>query len=241
LQECVKGIDMPANFNILLEKGVPEGNNILLIGPPGIGKTIFCENFLNACLGDGISCIYVTIDKTPSEVKNNLQKGRTKLDNKNILIIDGYTWLIGKSREQYHIENLSNLTELNFKIISAASSVNKPFFLIFDSLSPLSLYNPENFVMKFLQLLMAKIKEWKGVGLYVVQAGVHSEEFYNTLGYLVDGIFDMKMIEEEKGIKRFFRVRAIGTVSHDTKWVPFIIRDDRTIEIQSESEGKRDA
>jgi KaiC/GvpD/RAD55 family RecA-like ATPase len=81
LQECVKGIDMPANFNILLEKGVPEGNNILLIGPPGIGKTIFCENFLNACLGDGISCIYVTIDKTPSEVKNNLQKGRLKLDN----------------------------------------------------------------------------------------------------------------------------------------------------------------
>jgi KaiC/GvpD/RAD55 family RecA-like ATPase len=88
---------------------------------------------------------------------------------------------------------------------------------------------------------MAKIKEWKGVGLYVVQAGVHSDEFYNTLGYLVDGIFDMKMIEEEKGIKRFFRVRTIGSVSHDTKWVPFIIRDDRTIELQLESEGKRDA
>ena len=238
LQKVIQKVFLPSNFQILLES-IPQGNNVLLMGPPGIGKTIFCENLIDVSLKNDIPCVYVTIDTTPNEVKNNFVKSGVKFDENKIIFIDGYTWLIGKSNEKYHIENLSNLTELNFRIISASSAVKKPFLLVFDSVSPLSLYNPENFVLKFLQLLLAKVKEWEGVGVYVVQEGVHSSEFYNTISYLVDGIFDMKRVEEEDCICRLFRVRSISSASHETKWMPFKIESDRSVELILEEKGKK--
>ncbi|UCH56626.1 MAG: ATP-binding protein [Candidatus Bathyarchaeota archaeon] len=237
-----KGLMLPSNFGYLIEGGIPEGNNILLIGPPGNGKTIFCENMANEYMRNNIKFVYVTLDKTPEEVKNDFLKHGLDLSEgryiDEMFFVDGYTWLIGKSNEKYHVDSLSNLTELQFRIARAALELPKPLLLIFDSISPLSLYNSESFVMKFLQLLFARIKEWKSLGIFVVQAGVHSQEFYNTLGYMVDGIFDMKINEEDGVIKRFFRVRNISSVAHETRWAPFTIGENRTITLLSEGGEK---
>lgn len=228
MQELSDNINLPTNFNALLEYGISEGSNILITGPPGVGKTIFCENIAIDCMNHNMNCIYVTTDTTPEEIKNNLSKSSRE---EEITFIDSYTWLIGKSEEKYFVENLHNLTELNFRIISAGSSVEAPFLLIFDSISPLSLYNSEQHVMIFLQRLLAKIKGWKSYGLYIIQSNVHSEEFYNTVGYMVDGIFDMRIRDEEE-IQRYFRVRSLKNASHDTKWVPFTIENDRRMSLQ---------
>lgn len=183
-----------------------------------------------------MSCVYVTADKTPSEIAYNfLQLGidlKGEKFKEKMVFVDGYTWLIGKSNEKFYIESLSNLTELNFKIFSAISNLPKPVLLIFNSVSPLSLYNPEAFVLKFLQLLFARIKEYGAIGIFVAQAGVHSQEFYTTFEYLVDGIFDMKIGEEQGNIMRFFRIRSMSSVAHETMWVPFIIDYDRQIKLK---------
>jgi len=121
---------------------------------------------------------------------------------------------------------------LSIRIASAACDLASPILLIFDSVSPLPVYNPENVVVKFLQLLLARVKDWKGIGVYVVQEGVHSGEFCNTLGYLVDGIFDMKMKEERGKITRYFRIRSLKFTSHETKWIPFIIQADRKFKLK---------
>ena len=44
----------------------------------------------------------------------------------------------------------------------------------------------------------------------------------------------MKMIENDENIKRYFRIRSISQVSHETKWMPFIIEDKRDIKLQLE-------
>ena len=242
LQEVPRGIYLPSNFSDLIKEGMNEGNNILLIGPAGSGKTIFCENVANEYLNNNFDFIFVTLDKNPDEIAEDFQKHGRNLDEicfkDKMLFVDGYTWLIGKSDKKYHVDSLSNLTELQYKISSASLELEKPFLLVFDSISPLSLYNAEPFVLKFLQLLFARIKEWKSLGLFVVQAGVHSEEFYNTLGYLVDGIFDMKLIEDGGEMKRYFRIRNISSIAHETNWLPFIIESNRTIKLQIQGEEK---
>ena len=226
----------------LVNEGLPKGSNISLTGPPGVGKTIFCENLAYDFLRKGGNCLYVTLDKAPDDVKNDLQELRIDLSEKEykrrLVFVDGFSWLIGKSKEEYRIESLANLTELSIRIASAACDLVDPTLLILDSVSPLSVYNPENVVVKFLQLLLARVKDWKGMGVYVVQEGVHSDEFCNTLGYLADGIFDMKMMEERGKITRYFRIRSLKFTSHETKWIPFVIQAERKFELKHRRGGK---
>jgi KaiC/GvpD/RAD55 family RecA-like ATPase len=226
----------PSFLEPLIKEGFPKGSNFSLIGPPGVGKTIFCENLVNNFLRNGGSCLYVTLDKAPDDVRSNFQELRTTLSEKEckkrLVFVDGFSWLIGKSREAYHVENLANLTELSIRVSSAAYDLADPILLIFDSVSPLVVYNPENVVVKFLQLLLARIKDWNGMGVYVVQEGVHSDEFCNTLGYLVDGILDMKMKEEKGKITRYFRIRSLKFMSHETRWIPFVIQTDRKFKLK---------
>jgi KaiC/GvpD/RAD55 family RecA-like ATPase len=142
---------------------------------------------------------------------------------KRLVFVDGYGWLTGKSDEMFHIENLANLTEMIILIERAASYIKGPLFLVFDSVSPLPMHNPEVDVIKFLQLLIARIKNWKGTGIYVLQAGVHSERFLNTLAFLVDGVFEMKIEEEEGALKRYFRIGNLRFMAPRMTWMPFVI------------------
>lgn len=233
--EFGRRILLPEFLRPLVKDGLSEGCNILLLGPPGNGKTIFCDNFAKQYLEDNKCSVYVTSEKTPGEITYNFRqlgidlKGDEFRDN--LIFVDGYTWLTGKSDKRFKIESLSNLTELNYKISSAISTLSRPVLLIFNSLSPLTLYNSEAFVLKFLQLLFAKIKECGAVGIFIAQSGVHNQTFYTTMEYLVDGIFDMKMEEDQGNLTRFFRIRSLNSVHRDTRWVPFSIDSDRQIKL----------
>lgn len=87
-------------------------------------------------------------------------------------------------------------------------------------------------VTKFLQLLAARIKNWRAIGIFVVQAGVHSEEFYNALAYLVDGIFDLRQEEERGAVKRYFRIRNLRFEEREVGWMPFIIEAGRGFKLE---------
>jgi len=60
-----------------LVKGTVPSSSIVLIGPPGVGKTTFCKQFLfNGLLMDEPS-IYVTTQESPEEIENS-QKALVK-------------------------------------------------------------------------------------------------------------------------------------------------------------------
>lgn len=220
----------------LVSNKTSRGYSILLLGPPSVGKTVFCENLVKFCQQDKLAVLYVSLDKSPDDIKNDLQhlglNVSLKSSRKSIVFIDGFNWLIGEFQEEFHVDNLGNLTELSIQIASAAESLSEPPLLIFDSISPLLVYNPENVVVKFLQILLAKIRNWRGFGFFVVQDGVHSDGFCNTLSYLVDGIFDMKIKEENDEISRHFRIRSLKSIPHDTKWIQFEIKTNREIKLK---------
>ena len=228
----------PLNFGSILENGFPKGCIISLFGPVGVGKTVFCENLAKGFLNSGAGCVYISTEQAPSDIRNDfrtLEADVEKLETqRRFAFIDGYSWLAGSSAETYRVENLANLSELATTIEKAYTNLGQEELIILDSVSPLCLHNPEEDVIKFLQLLAARTKGWGAMGVIVVQAGVHSQEFYNALAYLVDGMFDLRQNQEGNVIKRYFRIRNLRFSAHEVGWMPFIIEAGRGFKLERE-------
>lgn len=58
----------------LIEGGFPTGSVTLVSGGAGTGKTIFCSQFLWHGLENGDSCLFVTLEEEPEEVKADAEE-----------------------------------------------------------------------------------------------------------------------------------------------------------------------
>lgn len=225
------------NFGPVLENAFQKGYTVSLYGPVGAGKTIFCENMARCFLNGGAECIYISTERTPADIRIDLATLKVNVDKleaqRKLTFVDGYSWLVGSSAETYRVENLANLSELTATIEKACADLDHDELVILDSVSPLCLHNPEEDVTKFLQLFAAKNKGRAAIGITVVQEGVHSSKFYNTLAYTVDGMFDLRKDEQDSEIKRYFRIRNLRSCAHSAEWIPFTIEPDRDFKLEN--------
>ena len=210
---------------------VPEGN-LIVIGPSGIGKTILCETIMNELLLTGARIMYVTLDHSPEDIRSRIQARDFSIsENKMpLMFVDGYSWLVGEATEKYSARNLSNLSDLSVKMISASNELGKGIFFIFDSVSSLLVYNAENEVERFLGVNMARMKHAHNLGLWVVEQGIHSESFYNVLRHKSDGVLEMKFKENDQGtVERYARLHTFKNLKHEILWKSFDIEKGQLI------------
>jgi KaiC/GvpD/RAD55 family RecA-like ATPase len=201
--------------------------NVLLIGPPGIGKTLFCETNLVDCLKSGNNSLYIALESDASEIKARLFEHDENVEQEGtLLFVDGYSWLVGGSDEKYALNNLSNLSDLSVKIISASTAINHNLLFIFDSISTLLIYNSENEVERFLGINMARMKHFNNVGFWILEEGIHSNRFYNVLRQRSDCVLEMRF-EEKSELTRSIRMHTCKSNEHETRWLPFHIVDGR--------------
>jgi KaiC/GvpD/RAD55 family RecA-like ATPase len=213
-------------FKLFTHNSVPIGN-IILIGPPGIGKTLFCETNLVDCLKSGNNSLYIALESDTSEIKSRLFKLDENWEEKSTLVfVDGYSWLVGGSDEKYALTNLSNLSDLSVKIISASTALNHNLVFMFDSISTLLIYNSENEVERFLRINMARMKHYNNVGFWILEEGIHSNRFYNVLRQRSDCVLELRF-EEKSELTRSIRMHTCKTNEHETRWFPFHIIDGR--------------
>lgn len=222
---------IPLLTSFVHSNAIPEGN-LIVVGPSGIGKTILCETIMRDLLLNRTRIMYASLDHSPKDIRTRVEaKGISMSEGDAPLVfVDGYSWLVGEATEKYSARNLSNLSDLSVKMISASNELGKGIFFIFDSVSSLLVYNAENEVERFLGVNMARMKHAHNLGLWVVEEGIHSESFYNVLRHKSDGVLEMKFEENDRGaVERYIRLHTLKNLKHEIMWKPFDIQEGQLV------------
>jgi KaiC/GvpD/RAD55 family RecA-like ATPase len=224
-----------------LVEGVPPNSSLLLIGPSGVGKTIFCKHFIYNGLMRGEQGLYVTTSESPQEIEKSMKKfGFETVSYKksdSFRIVDCYSWKTGgTSSTNWVITNPGDLAVISMTIENAMRGLNK-IRLVFDSITGLTSfcsYNPL-FFSKFVQIVVARIKSLDGNAIFVVNPEAHDQQFMSYLRQIFDGTLEMKEDESGNEIKRLIRLFSLKGARHKTQWTPFNITD-RGIVVRDEIE-----
>jgi|GEM_PF-193440 len=209
--------------------GIKGGSNILLIGPPLCGKEIIVSQIMHhgAAIKEN-SIINVTTRETGAHILEWFKENKLNLPLDRIGIIDCVTKT--PSDEVVMNENIKiagnscGLTGIGLKI----SQLIDEFFikkkiqnnqLHINSLSTFLMGSNAQNVFRFLQVITKRIKSIGGLGIYLIDGGMHEDQEIATLRQLFDGIIE---IESEKD-KNFIRIRIVGLASKPTSWFEYEI------------------
>ena len=215
----------------ILIKGEIPCCSLLLIGPTGVGKTIFCKHFFYNGLKKNETCIYVTTSETPEEfelsMKNLGLDIRLFKEKNNMLIVDGCSWKLGKkSSSKFAVDGQHNyLTSMSIAINKAKKNLRNIRF-IFDSISELAALSDNASTINYIRSLTGKIRLEGGKAFFTVATGAHDDHFMNLLRLTFDGILEMRLDDSGNEIKRLLRVFSLKGIKHKTLWIPFEITDN---------------
>ena len=150
------------------------------------------------------------------------------MKEEKLLILDACPWKAGKSGPE--VLNAGNLTTVSHELSVLLDAVSKNnrnrFFLFFDSITSLLLYHPAEGVVKFLQVLVERMRKAceNGVpGIFTVETGVHDKATVSLVSFFMDGIFETRKLPTADDIIRQFRVMALKSARHETRWLPIKI------------------
>jgi KaiC/GvpD/RAD55 family RecA-like ATPase len=209
---------------------------ILLAGPPGVGKTIFCKESVFRSLVDGNSVVYLATEESPDWILDSMGKFGWNvfnyIQNNKLRIIDAFSYRGNiRSESKYQIDNPENLTDVSVTIERARKGISNLRFVM-DSITSLILPaifgSEQKFIpgLNFIQGVTARLRGARATGICVLDAGILDEKFLNFLRFVFDGVIEMRMTEAEGWMKREMRVYSLRLGRHDNSWHEFQVTND---------------
>ncbi len=216
-------------FNELTGGGIPDAYSVMITGDAGSGKSVLSQQLAYEHLKQGKSCVYVTYDIFPSEVRQNLKSfnwNASRYEKKGtFILVDCYSSIAGlDSEEKYHIEQPFALSDLGITISTAMDEIkHKSTRMFLDSTTPLFARVDASKVTEFLQDRSARIKGDKGVFLFTVGKGTVPSSSMQRLEEIVDCIIELNVHEEKGKTKKRMRIRKLRGQKVTDTWIPFKI------------------
>jgi KaiC/GvpD/RAD55 family RecA-like ATPase len=188
----------------LLVDGYPDKSAILVVGPPGIGKEALGYWFTQAGLIQTDYCLYVT-RLSVREVLQDVKGFGIDMQQKVPF------WLASEGGQiKYDVNDLATLS-FNIKDILKKNS-NRRIRVVTDVLSSLLMLNQPETVYKFLDQLLADIKQYDVILLATLEEGMHKPEVLTAMQQLFDGVVELRLYEEGLRVLPLLRIRKMRGV-----------------------------
>jgi len=185
---------------------IPPENMILLVGPPGSGKSTFCQQAILKGLAIDKPIIYVTTEYDPSKAEEVLrEKGLGMIEQGLLSFVDAFNETVGLSiqdRPDTIRADCANLSSVGISISKLQERVGKKgILLVFDSLvSPYLLSGSE--VVRFMRLTLSKFAAEGNSVLACMDEGCGKQEDLGAMMSISNGVIQM----ETKEGKQFLNV-----------------------------------
>jgi predicted hydrocarbon binding protein/KaiC/GvpD/RAD55 family RecA-like ATPase len=185
---------------------VPKNNLILLTGPPGAGKSTFCQQAVLNGLAVDKPVIFVTTEHGPSEVIDLLkERGVGEPPPGALNFVDAFGETVGATtaeRPDTIGANCEDLNSISMAITKLQERIGRrDVLLAFDSLTSPYLFN-EKEVFRFMRLCLAKFASEGNSVLALMDEGCGKEEDLGAMMSVADGILRM----DAKGHQRTLNV-----------------------------------
>lgn len=221
---CPTGIE---GMDSLLSGGIPKGNAVLLLGPPGSEKHCFAMQFLAGGLAEGGAGIAVVSSMSVKEARSRLAQLKLNVsscESKGLLkFVDWYSHksktIIGVEEKGSVMIASKDMTNLDIALVS---SIEKMDFAptkrcMLDMItSALGMYSDSE-VTEFLQRHKSRLKREGITTVLVVEHGAHNERVMSTLKHISDGVIVLS--KDPKG-KLFIQIESMEGGKFDPKLHP---------------------
>jgi predicted hydrocarbon binding protein/KaiC/GvpD/RAD55 family RecA-like ATPase len=175
---------------------VPLENMILLAGPPGAGKSAFCEQVILKSLAVDRPIIYVTTERGSSKSEAALrERGLGDIEAGLVNFVDAYSETVGllvTDRPDTVTADCASLSSIGIAISKLQERIGKKdILLVFDSLtSPYLLNGPE--VVRFMRLTLSRFAGEGNSVLVCFDEGSSKEEDLVAMMSLSEGVIKLE-------------------------------------------------
>jgi predicted hydrocarbon binding protein/KaiC/GvpD/RAD55 family RecA-like ATPase len=181
---------------------VPPRNLILLVGPPGSGKTTFSQQTILQNLAIDRPIIYLTNESGSSEAEKALiERGLGEIEPGLLHFVDAYNETVGVSvsdRLDTVVADCNDLTSVDIAVSKLTQQLGrKGILLVFDSLTSPYLFNGSE-ILRFMKQTLSRFAAKGNSVLACMDTGCGKEEDLGAMMSITDGIIRMDIKENSR-------------------------------------------
>ena len=175
---------------------------ILLVGPPGAGKSAFCEQAVLQSLSIDRPTIFMTTEYGPSEAKKDLrERGLGEIEPGLLNFIDAYNETVGLSvsdRPDTVYADCNNLSSIDIAISKLQDRIGKKgVLLVFDSLTSPYLFSGSE-ILRFMRQTLSRFAAKGNAVIACIDEGCGKQEDLVAMMSQAHGIIKIEMEDDQR-------------------------------------------
>ncbi|MBA4372641.1 MAG: hypothetical protein C0402_07225 [Thermodesulfovibrio sp.] len=188
------------------------GDNVVWEVDPGASHDVFIRHFVRQSLEDSQKVIYVSFNKSPQSVLNELER---IMNIEHFTLVDCFTEGKGKNDATFHkfydrspgcgvvrIGAPGDIDKFTATLNEIEDRLPPGARYVFDSLTGMQdLWGDENRTYKFFTYMCPRLYDLETVAYWILEKDAHSQKFKANLRHITQDVFDLYLRRDKLYIK----------------------------------------